>query len=256
MSNEKYIHDEVHHNINSPLIIVPYIIEKLKPKSVVDVGCGIGTFLKVFNDFGVKDYLGIDGEWVNIQLLNKYIEENNFKVLNLEEEFQLERKFDLAISLEVAEHLKPDSADIFVRNLVKLSDVIVFSAAFPGQGGQNHLNEQWPTYWAEKFNQHGYAFLDYLRPVFWNNKDIYSWYKQNMFLVVKNQKEEVADLFSQIVPVINYIHPDYYNSSLQLIDKKSSYESEYENLVKGRAGFVIYIKMIIKSLLVALKFRK
>ena len=71
--------------------------------------------------------------------------------------------------LEVAEHIPPECADIFVESLTwGLAPVIMFSAAVPGQGGTLHLNEQWPAYWASKFAQHGYVLIDCLRPQLWD----------------------------------------------------------------------------------------
>ena len=70
----KYKHEEEIHNLKDPNIIVPEIIELLNPKSVVDIGCGLGTFLNVFKRLGVNDILGIDGPWINKDLLGKYID--------------------------------------------------------------------------------------------------------------------------------------------------------------------------------------
>ena len=95
----KYKHEEHVHNLESPNQIVPEIIKLLAPKSVVDVGCGIGTFLNVFKKNHVQDVLGIDGSWVNRDLLHKHISEEEFKECNLEEPIQLEKKYDLALSL-------------------------------------------------------------------------------------------------------------------------------------------------------------
>jgi len=57
-------------------------------------------------------------------------------------------KIGVSGSLEVAEHLEPSSAGTIVQSLVSLSDVFLFSAAFPGQGRTNHINEQPHSYWA------------------------------------------------------------------------------------------------------------
>ncbi len=148
----RYKHEKKNHNLKNPRIIVPEIIKLLDPKSVVDIGCGLGTFLNVFKQFGVNDVLGIDGAWVNKDLLFEYINPEEFLEYNLEEEIRLDRKYDLVVSLEVAEHLKKDSADIFVQNLVNSGNLILFSAAIPNQGGQNHLNEQWLTYWEKNLS--------------------------------------------------------------------------------------------------------
>ena len=64
---------------------------------------------------------------------------------DLAQPLQIDRRFDLALSLEVAEHLPPECGSEFVQTLTDLSSVILFSAAIPFQGGTDHLNEQWPS---------------------------------------------------------------------------------------------------------------
>lgn len=253
MPEIKYFHDEEHHNLIAPSIIVPHLINSIKPTSVIDIGCGIGTFLHVFSSNGVDTVFGIDGEWVNKELLSKYISLENFKIANLEDKIFIARKYDLAISLEVAEHLKESSAETMVENLVQLSDVIVFSAAFPGQEGQNHINEQWPNYWENIFNKYNYSCYDILRPFFWNNENVPLWYKQNMFLVLKNgrpENEKIINGFTQSIDskLLNIIHPGYfeifYNKSIEL----EMLKCKYDNLLKGRESLILYIKLLIKFL--------
>ena len=142
MKKNKYVHQEEVHNLISPAEIVPVIYKLFQPKSVVDIGCGIGTFLHCFKKEGVNHILGVDGEWVNKKLLHRYINSDEFLLADLEESLKLDTQFDLVLSLEVAEHLKKESADIFVQNLISAGKLILFSAAIPQQGGQNHINEQ------------------------------------------------------------------------------------------------------------------
>ena len=122
---------------------------------------------------GVNDVLGIDGSWVNKDLLHKYINPEEFLEHNLEKKIKLDKKYDLVLSLEDAEHLDKDSADVFVQNLVNSGNLILFSAAIPNQGGQNHINEQWLTYWEEKFAKYNYVIQDIIRPIFWNNSEFF-----------------------------------------------------------------------------------
>lgn len=131
--------------------IVPLVLELVQPKSVIDVGCGVGTSLSVFNQCGVEDFYGIDGDYVDRNILE--IPEQRFFVSDLTEPIQLNRQFDLVVSLEVAEHLPDTCAEIFVDSLTKLGPVILFSAAIPHQGGTRHVNEQWPEYWARYFKR-------------------------------------------------------------------------------------------------------
>ena len=167
-------------------------------ESVCDVGGGagvwIGNFLKIK---GVKeeddaDVLCIDGDYIKedmLQMPSKY-----FRTANLEERIDLEgRRFDLAMTLEVAEHLSPKRADSFVEDLTRLSDVVLFSAAIEGQGGIHHVNEQYMPYWVEKFGNHGYRPFDLIRPEIQFCTDIPWYYRQNMIVFV-NEKSEYYDL--------------------------------------------------------------
>jgi SAM-dependent methyltransferase len=181
----KYTHTIEVHNLESPREIVPIICSLFEIKSVVDIGCGLGTFLRAFKECGINDILGIDGKWCNKKLLYENIPQENFLELDLEKAITLNRKFDLLVSVEVAEHLSPNRAKSFVEDIAKLSDVILFSAAIPFQGGDHHYNEQWLPYWNQKFGEQGFELFDVLKPLIWENPRIFWWYKQNMVLFVK-----------------------------------------------------------------------
>lgn len=182
MENIKYIFEESIHNLDAPNEIVPIIMDLINPKSVIDIGCGIGTFLYCFKKFGTKKILGVDGKWVNKSLLDKYLSPDEFLEFDIECPFEINEKFDLVVSLEVAEHLCAESADIFINNLISCGNVVLFSAAIPLQGGQNHVNEQWLDYWEEKFNNYNFVVHDVLKPLLWNNPKVFCWYKQNMVI--------------------------------------------------------------------------
>jgi SAM-dependent methyltransferase len=252
----KYVHDEIHHNLEGPSIIVPIIMDMINPKSVVDVGCGIGTFLNIFKKNGVQEVLGLDGGWTDRKLLSKYISLEEFQEANLEKLLEINKKYDVAICLEVAEHLSLASADTTIENLTNLSDYVVFSAAFPGQGGQNHLNEQWPTYWKSKFNKMGYEVWDIFRPLLWDIEAVPDWYKQNMFLAIRRGKEN--DLVSNIQkrkyePILNYVHPNYFSSLLNKSNQSEIYEKKYNDILKGKSDTVTYAKIIAKFILRKIK---
>jgi len=170
----------------SSATVVPLILEFVAPKSIVDVGCGTGGWLGEFRKHGVEDVLGIDGPWVDPTLLE--IPKDRFRVADVGQPIQESRRFELVVSLETAEHLPPESAKTFVESLTRLGSVIVFSAAIPFQGGNNHFNEQWPDYWAALFGDHGYMFIDCLRPRIWNNAAVEWWYAQNIFFVVERTR--------------------------------------------------------------------
>ncbi|NJK83678.1 MAG: hypothetical protein HC912_07540 [Saprospiraceae bacterium] len=153
---------------------------------------------------------------------------------------ELSRVFDLVLSLEVAEHLAETSADIFIENLVKHGNTILFSAAIPGQGGLRHLNEQYPSYWLKKFKQHGYEFYDLIRPKVWHQQGIRFWYRQNTFIVA-NQQSPIAQNH-QPTTWVDIVHPE-------LFDREAARASILE---EGKAGIKTALASLRKS--IATKF--
>ncbi|MBK5214576.1 MAG: methyltransferase domain-containing protein [Flavobacteriaceae bacterium] len=202
-----YKHTLHTHNPTSAEIILPYVFNIVNPQSVLDIGCGNGSWLKVCKDLGVKEIFGVDGIQVPTEEL--MIGDDKFLKYDLTKKLDLERKFDIVISLEVAEHLSEDSANTFIDSLTKHASVVLFSAAIPEQGGQYHLNEQWPKYWQEKFKNRGFQTFDILRTEFWDNENVLWWYKQNMILFV-NEGESAFNLYKPTENVLSLIHPQLY----------------------------------------------
>jgi SAM-dependent methyltransferase len=208
----KYIHNTALHNLDAPTVLVPTVMEFVEPKSVLDVGCGIGTFLRVFKEQGVSRVLGIDGPWGKPELRVPHLSEGEFLERDLENFIQLNERFDLAVCLEVAEHLKPEAAHELVRTLVSASDVVWFSAAIPLQGGQNHLNEQPLSYWVNVFKTYDYELADVLRPIWWNQESVFVWYRQNsVFFHKKGYQFKIEPVHSQLVDVV---HPELFVGNL------------------------------------------
>jgi SAM-dependent methyltransferase len=213
----KYDHKPELHGLTAPLEIVPLLVDIFAPKSVVDVGCGLGAFLKVFKDCGVDDVLGIDGSWCSRDLLFRNIKPEEFIETDLEKKISIGKKFDMVICLEVAEHLSPERADGFVRDLTLLGDVVLFSAAIPRQGGFNHINEQWLDYWEARFENNGFVIHDVLRANFWDNSKLFSYYKQNMVLATKKERPLEQDKRLVRNYIKNVVHPGLF---LRLTDPK------------------------------------
>lgn len=251
----KYKHDEIVHNTNSAAEIVPVIMKLINPGSVVDIGCGTGTFLKVFKEYKVAEVLGYDGSWVNRDLLLQNISLNEFREADLEAGIKAEKKFDLAVCLEVGEHLDEKAADTLVKNLCDFSDNVLFSAAIPGQGGQNHINEQYVEYWQKKFNNAGYTLYDVLRPVLWKNAKVNWWYRQNMVLYSK--KNEILDSpYYQSIHenrVLTIAHPVLVEMLSNNLNRKSKILND---IYLGKLSLVDYLKLFVKAAIIKLGLKK
>lgn len=182
-------------HLYSPRIIVPMVLDLVPARNVVDLGCNEGWWLSVFQELDVNDILGVDGPWIDRAQLR--IPQDRFLQRNLEEPFRADRRFDLVVSLEVAEHLAPSSAETFVETLVSLGDVILFSAGIPFQGGPEHLSEQWPTFWASLFAESDYLPIDVIRDRIWNDDRVYWWYRQNILIFARRSAIEANNKLKQ-----------------------------------------------------------
>jgi trans-aconitate methyltransferase len=197
---------------SSARVIVPIVAKHMPIDSVCDVGCGRGIWLRTFMEYGARTVFGMDGSYVDVNSL--YIPQLDFRPTDLSQPFQVSRRFDLAVSLEVAEHLSPHCAGQFVRDLTALSDCVLFSAAIPGQGGTGHINEQWQSYWARLFSDHGYAALDIVRPVTWIDERVCWWYRQNTLLYVNTRAIHQTVAKEHRVRVLDMVHPLCYVQAL------------------------------------------
>ena len=183
--------DQIAGSVRSAIVVVPRILN-LFPwvRSVIDVGCGTGDWLQSFSLNGVPKIVGLDGKDRTKDSLP--IDKMEFRMTDLSKPFPQADHFDLALSLEVAAYLPPESAVGFVTSLTKLSDVVVFSAAIPGQGGIGHVNERWPGYWVTLFKDQGFTCFDILRGEFWYDERVEWQYAQNMLVFVKEGRTDLV----------------------------------------------------------------
>ena len=175
-----YDHATNLHTLDGPRAAFPKLFPFRLPENILDVGCGTGTWLRAAIDSGISDVIGIDG--VEIPQDRLLFPSDKFHCQDLGAPVDLGRRFELVICLEVAEHFDQDAGRILIRTLTRHSDVVLFSAACPGQSGQHHVNCQWPEYWQALFNSEGYACDDSPRWKIWDDPLIECWYRQNIFI--------------------------------------------------------------------------
>jgi len=244
---------EVHfqNSINSAKEVIPLFLSYYKPKTVLDVGCGLGTWLSIFEQNSC-DVFGVDGDYINTKDL--VIDINKFKAYDLNKKFSLEKKFDLAISLEVAEHILPENAKTFINSLCLHSDIVLFSAAIPGQEGTLHYNEQYNQYWIDLFSNNDYECIDFLRHKIWNNDEISWWYRQNILIFIKKSKinnplyKSIID--KKIEDQNSYVHPELLEYKCK---KVNILEERITNLEKKLNSPLRLVKYYFKKLKSKLK---
>jgi len=206
--------DDFYSTIRSGCEISAHVVSKIvydlvKPETVVDIGCGEGHWAKAFETLGA-DVIGVDGAYVNDRVIDSFVEADlSVAIPKLE-------KVDLAISLEVAEHLPSSRAVSFIDELCSLSDTILFSAAIPGQGGTNHINEQWPAYWATMFESNGYSVSGALRWLIWSDPDVENWYCQNLLFASSDPLKYEGVFTHPVSDPIPVVHPVLWNHRMGL----------------------------------------
>jgi len=202
--------------------VADVLLDFVSPRSVIDLGCGVGTWLDVFRQRGAEQICGLDDESVFPQLV---IDHDDFLPCDLTNPPSLNGDWDLALCLEVAEHLPPQAAAKFVGFLTRLSPLVLFSAAVPGQGGVGHLNEQWPDYWTNLFAAHAFIPLDVVRWRVWNNASVLPWYAQNTLLFARESHVSAhgvdsADCETSAPPGV--VHPRLFERRIAALSQEPS----------------------------------
>lgn len=196
---------------DSARTVLGHVREWTGADSICDVGCGVGAWLAAAKETGFTAIKGFEGPWgENADLV---IDRSAVTFQDLQQPIHDERRYDLVITLEVAEHLSEDRAAGFVADLCGLGDLVLFSAAIPFQGGVGHINERWQSYWAEHFAAQGYDVFDPVRPLIWNDQSVAFWYRQNTLLYAKRGSAQHEALVKQGFAqpqFLDLVHPEQY----------------------------------------------
>lgn len=238
---ENFFDSHLQNSISSAKEIIALVLKYIQPDSVIDVGAGVGTWLSIWEKHGINDIVGVDGSYVNKEKL--LIEKSKFLTADLENVFRTDRKFDLVECLEVAEHIQPKNANNLISTLCDLGDIILFSAAIPGQEGTWHYNEQYPDFWIELFAKNNFTPYDCLRRQLWTNDKVSWWYRQNiMFFIRDKAKEKYPAIIKEYQSVLSLVHPE-------LLRHKTAKADHYEKLLKNPLRILpFYVSTIISKI--------
>lgn len=216
--DDRWYDKQVADLLASARLMVAHLRTLIEPRSVLDVGCGRGPWLRAWHEQGAEALAGFDGAWNSqAKMIDPAI---HFTPIDLNRPFVLPTPVDLAMSLETAEHLDPASGPTFVHSLARASELVLFSAAFSHQGGTHHVNEQPHSYWGGLFAAEGFAPFDVLRPAFWGDARVCYWYRQNMFLYARRDSAAWQRLMAKgLAPMrdlgfMDCVHPVLYQAKV------------------------------------------
>jgi SAM-dependent methyltransferase len=238
-----YDHSQNLHTLAGARAALSVLFADSKPQSLLDVGCGVGTWLKAALESKISDVFGVDGIAVHPEKF--LVSKSLFRQQDFTKAWDLGRKFDAALCLEVAEHLDAEFAEPLIDSITRHADTVIFSAACPGQGGQHHLNCQWPSYWQNLFNQKGYACVDSLRWKLWDDERVEPWYRQNIFLA--HREASRAGTEPRIPSVV---HPAIITGMLQ-----DEFHQNVTGIAEGRMPFAWYLHTLFKVLPIKIRGR-
>ncbi len=212
--NDGFYQDAVHGSLTAARVVLPLLFQGWRPETIVDIGCGLGAWCATAGQLGVAQCTGLDGAHVSPESL--LIPAAAFIAHDLEAELPANLSAELAICIEVAEHLTSHRAEGLVADLCRIAPVILFSAAVPFQGGSGHVNENWPEYWAAMFARYGFFAHDCLRDKVWGDMRIPWWYRQNLLVFARPEMAGIVPALGAVAEAgsLAKIHPEMFMTAV------------------------------------------
>lgn len=186
----------------SAKVVVPDLYDLFMPDSVIDVGGGEGWWGRAFWELGADvlvvdetiDELGWEHYDGRHTFWGRRVDLTDPPLIQAHADADVDiRRWDVALCLEVAEHIDEAHSSQLIDWLTDLAPIVVFSAAVPGQGGHGHVNEQWPAYWVEHFERCGFQVSGALRWRYWGNENVEPWYQQNLLVAANPNRIDPDD---------------------------------------------------------------
>jgi SAM-dependent methyltransferase len=174
-----------------------FIAEKYMPASVLDIGCGIGAYLLLFRQHGAARILGVDGIPANATALP----DDAYQVRDLALPLEFDGSFDIVVCVEVAEHLDARHADVLLDSITRhAGQVIVFSAAEPGQPGHGHINCAPIAQWLGMLAVRGW-YPELVDSLGMRSLATMSWFRRNLVVLRRGDPEAGAAAIAALTEI-------------------------------------------------------
>ena len=197
--------------------IAKIIADKYQPKTVLEIGCGPGKLTKALS-VHVNKIVAFDGfsnpefnDYSNIMFHRLDLNNNTDKVKEIQDQH-----FDIAICMEVAEHINPQASASLIKLLTKHANVVIFTAAVPNQGGHGHINCQPRTFWNKLFVEQNFTINTKVMPFIQSNENIAIWYRLNITDYVKNDSDlkiSESEIIHNLLESQSFASSMFYQSS-------------------------------------------
>ncbi|NEQ79577.1 MAG: class I SAM-dependent methyltransferase [Moorea sp. SIO2I5] len=199
--------------------IASTIVKTYQPKRVAEFGCGPGHLTRELARLGVE-VTAVDG-YSEPDFSESSIE---FHKLDLNDEVAIANRFsnhnfDLAISLEVAEHLEPETSPILISWMTSVAPIVVFSAAVPSQSGHGHINLHSRDYWHRLFTKHNFVVADRIREKLRQIPNVAPWYRYNIIDYLQaehSQAPEILEVIERLLASESAASTAYYEESTKM----------------------------------------
>ena len=214
MSNDRYsqgFYDDIlSGSLASARRVLSAIAQQAPFSSVFDYGCGQGAWLKAAQENGATTTAGIEGNW--LKGVDTLVDKSLVEFGDLEQVTPTATgPFDLIVCMEVLEHLSDQAGRRAVQWMAANGKQVLLSAAIPGQGGNNHINKRWQSYWVARFAEHGRAVPLMPRHIFWHDDDVEVWYRQNMLLFSAGKGQDSPPEPAQL----DVVHPVLFDEKVR-----------------------------------------
>ena len=194
-----------HYNLFLDLPPFRYIADKYHPQQVLDIGCGLGGYIRMFQEWGTPEVLGVDGSLPSDQFLS----DGNFLHHDLNQPLDLQRTYDLVLCITAIESIDAQTQEKVLEIIHRHSkDRIVFAAAEPNQQDSGYKNLSPLSHWLEAWQRLGWV-PDVFDSLAVRSLSTYSWLRRNLIVLVRADRFDAQVSPFSVADLVRLAHHSF-----------------------------------------------